>query len=78
MKYVWNVLIAATQGLNALTGGNPDQSFSGQTALSAKQGSRLAIIREAFIDLLFSFFGQRHHCENAIEYDELNTPETNW
>lgn len=70
-RYVWGVLIAMTQGLNAMTGGNPDQSFSGRTALAAMEGKRLAIIREAFIDLLFSFFGQRHHCHYSVEWDEV-------
>ena len=69
-RYVWGVLIAMTQALNATLGGNPDQTFSGRTALSARSGKRLAIIGEAFIDLLFSFFGDRHHCENSIEWDE--------
>lgn len=71
-RYVWGVLIAMTQGLNAVAGGNPDQTFSGRTALSARKGGRFAIIREAFIDLVFAVIaGERHHCENSIEWNEV-------
>lgn len=70
-KYLWNVLVSWTQALNAATGGNPDQTFSGRTALEAEQGSRWAISREAVIDLFFALIaGQRHHCAMSIERDE--------
>lgn len=77
MNRVWNILIAMTQGLNAATGGDPDQTFSGRTALEAREGRRLVIIREAMIDLLFAVIrGQRHHCEQSIEWDEVrSSPE---
>lgn len=72
MSRIWNVLVAMTQGLNAVTGGNPDQSFSGRTALEARAGSRWAVIREAFINLIFAILaGQRDHCEASIEWDEV-------
>lgn len=66
------ILIAMTQSLNAAAGGNPDQTYSGSTALAARKGKRWAIIREAAIDLLFAIIaGQRHHCEASIEWDEI-------
>ena len=65
------ILIAATQSLNAANGGNPDQTYSGRTALEAREGRRGAIIREALINLVFAVAtGQRHHCEASIEWDE--------
>lgn len=71
-RYVWGVLIAMTQGLNAVAGGNPDQTFSGRCAIDAANGSRWGIIREAFVDLLFAVItGERDHCRNSIEYDEI-------
>lgn len=78
MNRVWNILIAMTQGLNAATGGDPDQTFSGRTALEAREGSRWAIAREAFIDLIFAIIrGQRHHCEASIEWDEIHPEPRN-
>lgn len=68
---VWNVLIAMTQSLNATTGGNPDQTFSGRTAIEARTGRRWPVIREALINLIFAVIaGQRGHCEASIEWDE--------
>lgn len=72
MSRVWGILIAMTQSLNAVAGGNPDQTFSGRTALDAERGGRWAIAREAAIDLVFALIaGQRHHCAASIERDEL-------
>lgn len=72
MTRLWNTLVAATQSLNAATGGDPDQTYSGRTALEAEAGSRWAIMREATLDLLFAVIaGQRHHCANSIERDEV-------
>lgn len=66
-----SILIAITQSFNAANGGNPDQTYSGRTALDARNGSRWAIIREALINLVFAVVtGQRHHCEASIEWDE--------
>lgn len=66
------ILIAMTQGLNAAAGGNPDQTYSGRTALAARKGKRGAIIREAAINLFFAVVrGQRNHCESSIEWDEI-------
>lgn len=71
MSRIWNVLVAMTQGFNAMTGGNPDQSFSGRTAIEARAGGRWAVIREAMINLIFAVIaGQRGHCEASIEWDE--------
>lgn len=71
MTRLWNTLVAGTQSLNAATGGDPDQTFSGRTALEAEAGSRWAIMREAGLDLIFAVLaGQRHHCANSIERDE--------
>lgn len=74
MKWLLGVLIAATQGLNALTGGNPDQTLSGRTALAARSGKYGGVVFEALLDLVFAVLtGKRHHCERSIEWDELRT-----
>lgn len=72
MNRIHAILIAMTQGLNAAAGGNPDQTYSGRTALAARKGGYSAVVREACIDLLFAAIrGQRHHCESSIEWDEV-------
>lgn len=69
---LWRTLKAISQTLNAVSGGHEDQTFSGRTALSARDGRRGAIIREAAINLLFALIaGERGHCEASIEWDRI-------
>jgi len=69
---IWAILIGLDQTANAAAGGNPDETISSRAAKEALAGNRWAIIREAAIDLIFALAaGQRHHCHNAIEWDEV-------
>lgn len=64
MSYWRNLGAMATRFLNALTGGDQrGESTSAAAGRKASEGRRLFIVIEAAIDLLFAFFGQRHHCE---------------
>ncbi|MDP9413179.1 MAG: hypothetical protein M3Q08_03615 [Pseudomonadota bacterium] len=55
--YRRRVLRALSQLLNALTGGDEDETFSSRTGREAAAGRRLWIVIEFFIDGLF---GERH------------------
>jgi len=69
---IWNVLIGFDQTVNALFGGNPDETISSRAAKAAIAGKRRGIIAEAWIDLLFAVVaGQRNHCASSIEWDEV-------
>lgn len=68
--YSRNLLITATQTLNALTGGHPDQSFSGRCGVNRKRHGGIWILFAAVIDKVFWFMREeRDHCLNAIEHD---------
>ncbi len=55
--YRKRVFRAASQLLNAATGGDEDETFSSRTGREAAAGRRLWIVIEFFIDGLF---GERH------------------
>lgn len=68
MSYWRNLGSMATRFLNALAGGNRrGESTSSAVARKAMQGRRGYIVLEALIDLIFAFFGERHHCQNNLE-----------
>jgi hypothetical protein len=60
-RYLLNILIAIDQLINAVFGGDPDETISSR---AGKRYPRLA----AFINRLF--FWQRNHCQASIEPDE--------
>lgn len=71
-RYLMNILIGFDQLGNALFDGNPDETISSRVGKAAIAGKRRAIILEALINLLFAVIrGQRNHCENCIERDEI-------
>jgi hypothetical protein len=64
VSYWSNLASMATRMLNAVTGGNRrGESTSAAVGRKATEGRRLFIAFEGAIDLLFSLFGQRHHCD---------------
>lgn len=72
-KYLWTVLKALTQLLNALTGGNEDQSFSGRTGVAYLLGKRWAKIVKPVIDFIFKIIkGDKNHCIDSIEWDRVS------
>lgn len=75
-KYFWNFLIALDQFLNALTGGDPDETISSRLG-KARRGDYGAVYKFAtaplrwFVDLAARvIFGQSDHCAKSIEEDE--------
>lgn len=70
-RWLLNVLIGFDQLGNAIVNGNPDETISSRVGKAAEKGGRRAIVVEAAINLLFSFRGERHHCANSIERDEV-------
>lgn len=72
-RYFWNILIGTTQYLNVLTGGEPDQSFSGRTGIAFLLGKKWAIPVRKIIDFIFfRIRKETNHCINAIEWDEID------
>lgn len=72
MNYLWRVLIAIDQLLNALLGGRPDHTISGRVGYHAKQGKRWARAARFILDRLFWF--DPDHCYKSIEWDEVDKP----
>lgn len=63
-RYIWNILIAIDQLLNALLGGDPDETLSSRLG---KYQHRCVICR--WICKLLDLIDYRH-CQDAIEKDE--------
>jgi hypothetical protein len=64
-RYVWNLLIAVDQLLNAMLGGDPDETISSRVGKMAMKGSRIGKIACRVLN-----FFDKGHCEKSIEYDE--------
>jgi hypothetical protein len=68
--YARNIMITATQFLNTLTGGHPDQSFSGRSAINKERKKKGWKYIVDVIDGIFkAFTDQDDHCSRAIERD---------
>jgi hypothetical protein len=65
-KWGINVLVAIDQLINALSGGDPDETISSRIGKAKRRGNRLA---KAACWVLAKVFGARH-CMDAIEDDE--------
>lgn len=65
MSYIKNVLIAIDQLLNAVTGGDPDETISSRVGKRRDAAERFFA---AVIDKLF--FWQKDHTKESIEPDE--------
>lgn len=63
-KYIWNVLIAFDQFVNALTGGDPDETISSRTG-KLKDKRIWAKYLSNFLDLF-----EKDHTTKSIERDE--------
>lgn len=68
-RYAQSVMLGLTQLFNILTGGHPDQSFSGRCGILREQGSRFFTIIANLLDAIFKLRGEEDHCRRAIEYD---------
>lgn len=63
--WVVNVLLGADQTINAVFGGDPDESISSRAAKAQRKGHRWGCALCAFL----SFF-EPDHCEKSLEADE--------
>jgi hypothetical protein len=71
-SYFWNILVWGTQSLNVVTGGDPDQTFSGRTGIMFLLGKRWAKTIMPVIDWIFNkITGEEDHCINSIEWDRV-------
>lgn len=66
LKWIYNILIGIDQLINAIFGGDPDETISSRLGknMHRRGWTRLA----NFVDHLF--FWQENHCFGAIEHDE--------
>jgi len=68
--YAKNIMITATQFLNTSTGGHPDQSFSGRSAINRQRKKRGWKFIADSIDAIFAAFtDNKNHCGDSIERD---------
>ena len=70
-KYFWNIWISLDQLLNAITGGDPDETISSRTGkiyLSWQGRDRKWTIAYWLHYVLNKI--QKNHCEKSIELDE--------
>jgi hypothetical protein len=70
MNYIYAVVIALDQLVNALIVGDPDEMIS---ARAHRETSRCWAIAEQVIDKVF--FWQQEHCKNAYLYERKVTEE---
>lgn len=68
--YILTVLLAVDQVFNALLGGTADESLSARAWRGRNSKTRWAVSR-AVIDAIFRCFGQRNHCRDAFESEQL-------
>ena len=70
--YSRNLLMTATQFLNTLTGGHPDQSFSGRCGVNRRKHRNQgvwALLADGIDRLFLMLRDEQDHCNNAIEHD---------
>lgn len=80
--YARNLLVTATQFLNTLTGGHPDQSFSGRCGVNRRKHKNKgvwAFLADSIDKLFLLLTDQKDHCYKAIEHDRpssVNYPKS--
>lgn len=70
--YAKNLLMTATQFLNTLTGGHPDQSFSGRCGVNKRKHKNTGIwafLADSIDKLFLLLTDQQDHCYKSIEHD---------
>jgi len=67
-RYFFNLLIAIDQLLNALMGGDPDETISSRMGKYVQRGR--GFIPCVLCKLLDAVFREKDHCKNSIETDE--------
>ena len=74
-QYLFNILIWIDQGLNTITGGDPDETVSSRLGKSHRGdfGQTIFLITLLpwfIVNCLFYVFDGWGHCEQSIEEDE--------
>lgn len=71
-KYFVNIAIALDQTLNAVLGGDPDETISSRLGKCKQKGNKFCIKVCAILTKIWKKFGskQKGHCIEAIEADE--------
>lgn len=66
-RYLWNILIWLDQGLNTLTGGDPDETVSSRVGKYIRDGRNCVLCKALcwFLNLI-----DKNHCAKNIEEDE--------
>lgn len=64
-KYLHNVVIATSQWINALLGGDPDMTLSGRLG-RYYDGSWM----KKLVDWMFRWQGNKSHCDNADYWEQ--------
>ena len=69
-RYFWNLLISIDQLLNALLGGNPDETISGRMGVRIREGRATRF--ERLLCRLLSKIDPttKRHCVESIDEDE--------
>jgi len=63
-RYFWNLLIALDQGMNAVLGGDPDETISSRAGKLIKR-RRWACVLCRLLSLI-----DKRHCQKNVEADE--------
>lgn len=64
-QWFWNQLIALDQTVNALLGGDPDETISSRAGKAQGEGKRWACVLCRLLNVF-----DRDHCVKSIEPDE--------
>lgn len=64
-EYFWKLLVSLDQPVNALLGGNPDETISSRLGKGERRGCRVCRFFCRILDIL-----EKDHCALSIEEDE--------
>lgn len=64
-QYIHNLLIAIDQLVNAVCGGDPDETISSRLGKAQDRGSRFACVFCRLLDVL-----DKDHCRNSVDVNE--------
>lgn len=78
--YIYNVLLATSQFINAFLLGDPDESISGRCgrALASGRPKYWVVPLVLFINSIFLVFGEKGHVQNSIEPEERPHEKELW
>lgn len=64
-RYLWNVVLAGNRFINALTGGDADQTICTRTYCAMQSGSVIARVLVPVWDFMFSWY-EADHCHQSM------------